>query len=54
MIINNIALLINNFIINLYEQGLHFYQIIIGMFIFNVILYIIRTICKNISLGRMI
>lgn len=43
MIINKIALLVNEMIKSLYSNGLHFYQIIIGMFIFNIIIYII---CK--------
>lgn len=43
MIINQVALLVNDTIRTLYLNGLHFYQIIIGMFIFNIIIYII---CK--------
>lgn len=43
MIINKIALFINDSIINLYDKGIHFYQILIGLFIFNLIIYII---CK--------
>lgn len=44
MIINNIALLINNMIINLYSKGITFYQIIIGLFIFNIIIYYISKL----------
>lgn len=43
MIINQIALLVNDTINTLYLNGLHFYQIIIGLFIFNIIIYLI---CK--------
>lgn len=43
MIINKIALVINDFINNLYNQGIEFYKIIIGMFIFDFIIYIL---CK--------
>lgn len=41
MIINEIALIINNMIISLYDKGIHFYQVIIGMFIFDLIIYYI-------------
>jgi hypothetical protein len=39
MISNQIASLINNMIIILYSNGIHFYQIIIGLLVFNVIVY---------------
>lgn len=45
MIINQIALFVNQMILNLYSKGIQFYKIIIGLFIFNVIIYII---CKMI------
>lgn len=41
MIINEIALLINNMMNNLYNYNIHFYQIIIALFIFNLIIYYI-------------
>ncbi len=50
MIINNIANMYNNLIINLYSMGIHFYQIIIGLFIFNFLIYEIRFIVRHISL----
>ena len=53
MIINKIALLVNNFIVDLYSRNIHFYQILIGLFIFNICIYIIRRICKNMSIGRL-
>lgn len=42
MIINNLALAVNNFVINL--QGLPFYVILIGLFIFNVIVYVLTEL----------
>lgn len=39
MIVNNIALLINQMIINLYSNGIHFYQIILALFILNFIIF---------------
>lgn len=41
MIINDIALLVNNMIKGLYARGIHFYQIIIALFIFDLIIYYI-------------
>lgn len=52
MIINKMALLVNDMIKNLYASGIKFYQIILGLLILNVCIYFIRKICKNISLGR--
>ena len=43
MIINEMALFVNNMIQNLYSKNIQFYQILIGLFIFNLIIYII---CK--------
>ncbi len=43
MIFHNIANVINNFIVGLYDKGFHFYQILIGMFVFDFIIY---QICK--------
>lgn len=42
--INTLANLINGFITDLYSKGISFYVILISLFIFNVILYIIRAI----------
>lgn len=39
MIINNIANIIKNMMIELYSSGIHFYQVIIALFILNFILY---------------
>ena len=33
MIINDLATIIRNFVENLYSNGVHFYQIILGLFI---------------------
>ena len=52
MIINQIANLVNNFIINLYNINLHFYQILLGMFIFNVIIHYICKIIIEAKIGR--
>lgn len=41
MIIDILANTVNNFVIHLYSNEIHFYQIIIGMFIFNFIIYLI-------------
>lgn len=46
MIINNIALAVNNMIISLQNAGISFSIILIGMFIFNFIIFII---CKMIQ-----
>lgn len=50
MIINNIAGLINDMIITLYSYNIKFYQILIGLFIFNFIIWKIRYIVKNMAL----
>lgn len=50
MIINNITSLINDMIITLYSYDIKFYQILIGLFIFNFIIWKIRYIVKNMSL----
>lgn len=39
MIINNIASLLNQMIIDLYSSGIHFYQVIIALFILNFLIY---------------
>ncbi len=50
MIINDLAYTVNNLVKNLYSKDIHFYQIIIGLLIFNFILYEIRFIVKHMSL----
>lgn len=50
MIINEIARMYNNLLVNLYSNGIHFYQIIIALFIFNFLLYEIRFIVRHFSL----
>lgn len=47
MIINEIAMIVNNMIIGLYERGIHFYQIIIAMFIFTLIIYFIVKLIQE-------
>lgn len=47
MIINILANIINNLVINLYNSGIHFYQILIGLFIFNYIIYLISCIVRK-------
>lgn len=42
MIINYLALVVNNFLIDL--QGIPFYIILIGLFIFNIIIYILTEL----------
>lgn len=49
MIINNLASIINNFIILLYNSGIHFYQIILGLFIFNFLVYILTSFIRIID-----
>lgn len=39
MIINNIADIVKQMIIDLYSNGIHFYQIIIALFILNFLIY---------------
>lgn len=49
MIINNIALFINDFMINLYNDDIKFYQIIIGLFIINFAIYMVCNIVVQIK-----
>lgn len=49
MIINILADIVNDFIIKLYSSGIHFYQIIIGMFIFN---YLVYELVSTIKMSR--
>ena len=41
MIINKIALIFNDFVINLYSSGIKFHEILIGLFVFNFLVYVI-------------
>lgn len=47
MIINELALIVNNFIISCFSSGIEFYVILIAMFIFNFIIYIICSFLKE-------
>lgn len=47
MIINNIANIINQTIKELYSQGIHFYQVILGLIILNIIIYFICKFIKT-------
>lgn len=47
MILNYLASIVNDVIINLYSKGINFCQILIGLFIFNFILYEIRYIVRH-------
>ncbi len=49
MLINKLANLLNNFLVNLYLKDIKFYQIIIGLIIFNFIIYLI---CKMIKITK--
>ena len=50
MIINELANLINKMVINLYSNGVKFWQIILAMLIMNFIIYEIRFIVRHFSL----
>lgn len=52
MIINKLAALVNEFINNLYVADIKFYQIIIGMFIFNFIIYSLINLIYKIKYMR--
>lgn len=49
MIINNLAEIINNFVKSLYSSDIHFYQIIIGLFIFNILIYLLTSFVRSID-----
>ena len=51
MIINRLALIVNDFIVSLYSNGIHFYQVILGLIIFNVIVYIICLMINQMKRG---
>lgn len=46
MIINKLALFINDFLLSCFNNGIKFYQILIGLFIFNFIIYCIYNLLK--------
>lgn len=47
MIINEIALMINNTITSLYSNGINFKEIIIGLVILNFIVYVITYMINH-------
>lgn len=49
MIINSLARIINDFVDLLYNSGIHFYQIILGLFIFNVLVYFLTGFIRSID-----
>ena len=49
MIINDLALILKSFVENLYSNGIHFYQIILGLFIFNILVYILTGFIRSID-----
>ena len=53
MIINDIAMIINNMIIDLYNSGITFYQIILGLIIFNFIIFILFKLITIAKYTRM-
>lgn len=51
MIINKLALIVNDFVVGLYSSGIHFYQIILGLIVFNVLIYIICLMINQMKRG---
>lgn len=47
MIINELALLVNNFLINLFTSGISFSDILVGLFIFNFVVYVITYMVRH-------
>jgi hypothetical protein len=47
MIINELALIANNFLINLFNAGIKFSDILVGLFIFNFVVYVITYMIKH-------
>lgn len=47
MIINKLALILNDFILKLYSQGINFYKIVLGIIIFDFIIWIIVHMIKT-------
>ena len=51
MIINKLALIVNDFIISLQNRNIPFYIILLSLFIFNMIIYNIKKMFDN-SINR--
>ena len=47
MIINELALLTNNLLTNLFNNDIKFSEILIGLFIFNFVVYVITYMVKH-------
>lgn len=47
MIINELALLVNNLLINLFNSGISFSDILVGLFIFNFVVYVITYMVRH-------
>lgn len=52
MIINKIANIVNMTMLGFYSSGIKFYQVLIGLFIFNYLVYIITGFVRSMRLGR--
>jgi len=51
MIINFLANLVNNFITQLYSMNIKYYQVMLGLLIFNFIVYIFYKIIMQMKRG---
>lgn len=51
MIINFLASLVNNFITQLYSMNIKYYQVMLGLLIFNFIVYIFYKIIMQMKRG---
>lgn len=47
MILNELALLVNNLLINLISSGISFSDILVGLFIFNFVVYVITYMVRH-------
>ena len=47
MIVNKLALIVNDFINDLYSINIPFYKIILGLLVFNILVFIIRYMIIN-------
>ena len=47
MIINELAQLANNLLINLFNAGIKFSDILLGLFIFNFVVYVITYMVRH-------
>lgn len=52
MIINEIANIVNRTMLEFYSSGIKFYKVLIGLFIFNYLIYIITGFVRSMKLGR--